>query len=144
MSPSGGTSWEASHGRSEAIERPLGYLKPGLDQIDDPTYRQRDMAKRLGAVESVGKRLAVQPAKRPGMHWIADSLEVVPDLRSIFLRRAWEALRETDPPRAPHDRLRGQEISVSRGISTSSSVWALARGTVTDPLLDDALEVRRA
>jgi hypothetical protein len=98
--PFGGTSWEASHGRSEAIESLLGYLKPRLEQTDDPTYWQRDIAIGSGAVESAGKRLVVQPAKGPGMHWIAEDLEVVPALRSISLNRDWDAFWKTDPQRA--------------------------------------------
>ena len=85
MPPFGETSWEASHGRSEAIGSLLGYLKPRLDQTDDPTYRQHDVAIDSGAVGSAGKRLVVQPAKGPGMHGIAEGLEVVPALRSIPL-----------------------------------------------------------
>lgn len=97
--PFGETSWEASHGRSEAIESPLGYLKPRLDQPDDPTYRHRDMAIGSGAVRSADKRLAVQPAKGPGMHWIAEGLELVPALRSISLNRDRDAFWKTDPQR---------------------------------------------
>ena len=87
MPPFGETSWEASHGRSEAVERLLGYLKPHLDQTDDPTYRQRDIAICSGAVESAGKQLVVQRAKGPGMHWTSEGLEVVLALRSISLNR---------------------------------------------------------
>ncbi len=85
--PFSGTSWEASRGRSKAIESLLGYLKPRLDQTDDRTYRQRDIAIGLGAVESAGKRLVVQPAKGSGMDWVAEGLELVPTLQSISLNR---------------------------------------------------------
>lgn len=77
-----------------------GYLKPRLDQADDPTCWQRDVAMGSGAAESAGKRPVAQPAKGPGMHWIAEGLEVVPALRSISLNRDWHAFWKTDPQRA--------------------------------------------
>ncbi len=51
-------------------------------------------------MESAGKRLVVKPAKGPGMHWIAEGLEVVPALWAISLNRDWDAFWKTDPQRA--------------------------------------------
>ena len=90
---------EGTTGRT-ALDALIGYVRPRLDQMNYPSYRDRDMAIGSGAVESTGKQLVVQRAKGPGMHWTADGLEAVLALRAISLNRNWEAFWKTQPQRA--------------------------------------------
>lgn len=91
-----------AEGSSEhtALAGLIGYMQPRLDQMHYPAYRARDMAIGSGAVESTAKQLVVQRAKGPGMHWTAEGLQAVLDLRAISLNRDWDAFWQTGPQRA--------------------------------------------
>lgn len=77
--------------RRDALEQLLKYLRPRIERMDYPTYRQRGWPIGSGLIESSCRQLVGLRLKGPGMHWSEHGALAITALKATHLNGHWHS-----------------------------------------------------